>query len=237
MDTKALSFALLDEKVSQYIKDTDTDERPGKLERWSMAVGWVGGGVGLVVAKVLSGRLALVLAVIALVVELIGLGIGMAFLIRRELRSFRRPHVQFSHELDHAYGFYCELVTSLSAFPKAELQRRLRYLKARKATLMYRTGLFTGSMERLGVLPILAALYVQFKDWEFGNWASLWANVHLVGGLLLWALLLAYLVAWWLIRLRSRLDVYEALLDEALEEGACSGSLGQSLDQCAARTG
>jgi hypothetical protein len=39
--------------------------------------------------------------------------------------------------------------------------------------------------------------------------------------------------SWWLIRLRSRLDVYEALLDEALEEGACAASLGQSLDQCA----
>jgi hypothetical protein len=237
MDTKALSFAFLDEKVSQFAKDTDIDERPGKLERWSMAVGWIGGGVGLVVVKVLSGRLALLLSVTALVVELVGLGIGVAFLIRRELRSFRRPHAQFSRELDQAYGFYRELVTSLSTFPKAELQRRLRYLKARKATLMYRTGLFTGSMERLGVLPILVALYVQFKDWEFGNWASLWANVHLVGGLLLWALLLAYMGSWWLIRLRSRLDVYEALLDEALEEGACAGSLGRNLDQCAAPTG
>lgn len=233
MDTKALSFALLDEKVSQYIKDTDTEERPGKLERWSMAVGWIAGGVGLISAKALSGRLALVLAASALVVELIGLGIGVVCMIRREWRSFRLPHAQFSRELDQAYTFYRELVTSLSKFPRAELQRHLRYLKARKATLVYRTGLFTGSMERLGVLPILVVLYVQFKDWEFGNWASLWANVHLVGGLLLWALLLAYMGSWWLIRLRSRLDVYEVLLDEALEEGACSGSLGQSLDQCA----
>lgn len=106
MDTQPLSFALLDEKVSQYIRDTDTEERPGKLERWSMAVGWVGGGVGLILAKVLSGKLALVLAVSALVVELIGLGIGMACLIRRQLRSFRRPHVRFSRELDQAYEFY-----------------------------------------------------------------------------------------------------------------------------------
>lgn len=218
MDASSLSFALLDEKVSEYIKDTDTEDRPGKLERWSFVAGWTAGGVGLVVSKVLSGKLALALLVGALVVELVGLGIGVACGIRRESRSFRRPHAEFSRELDHAYGFYSQLVTFLREVPTAELQRRLRYLKARKATLVYRTGLFTGSFEHLGGLPILVALYVQFKDWEFGNWASLWANVHLVGGLLIWALLLAYLVSWWLIRLKSRLDLYEALLEDALAE-------------------
>jgi hypothetical protein len=216
MDASAFSFALLDEKVSKYVKDADVDERPGKLERWSMGVGWIFTGVGLVVSKVSSGKLALVLVSGAFVVELISFAVVAVCVVRRELRSFRRPHAEFSRELDQAYGYYRELVDSLSQVPVVELQRRLRYLKARKATLAYRTGLVAGGLERLGVLPILVALYAQFKDWEFGNWASLWAHVHLVGGLLIWAMLLAYLVSWQAIRLRSRLDIYEALLDEAL---------------------
>lgn len=224
MDTTPVSFALLDEKVSQYIKETTGDDRPGRLERWSMAVGWAAGGLGLVLSKACSGKPALVLASTALAVELIGLGIGLACMIRREWHSFRRPHTQFSKELDEAYTFYRGLAGSLSVYGHSELQPRLRYLRTRKASLEYRTGLFSGSMERLGVLPILAVLYVQFKDWKLGDWTSLWSSVHLVGGLLLWSLFLAYMASWWLIRLRSRLDAYEALLVEVLEQKAAQAA-------------
>jgi hypothetical protein len=218
MDPNPLTFALLDERVSQYIKETSADDRPGRLERWSMVVGWTAAGLGLVLAKTLNGKLAVVLVFAALAIELLGLGVGLICMIRREWRSFRQPHAQFSSELDQAYTFYRGLASSLSGYACSELNRRLRYLQTRKASLEYRTGLFSGSMERLGVLPILAALYVQFRDWEFGDWTSLWQNVHLVGGLLLWSLFLGYMVSWWLIRLRSRLGAYEALLIEALEE-------------------
>jgi hypothetical protein len=220
MSTEPISFVLLDEKVSQYISDTDApNDRPGRLERWALIAGCAAGGMGLVLAKLLTGKLALHFVTGALIVELTGLATSVVCMIRREWCNFRRPHAQFSRELDQAFDYYVKLVTFLRMHPKVELQRRLRYLKARKSSLAQRTGLFSGNMERLGVLPVLAVLYVQFKDWSFGDWTSMWNNVHLVGGLLLWALLLAYLASWWLVRLQSRLDVYEALLVEALEEG------------------
>lgn len=219
MNAEPISFSLLHEKVSQYVKETEApDDRPGPLERWALVTGCAAGGVGLVLVKALSGMLVVQLSVVALILELAGLATSLVCMFRREWRGFRRPYAVFSHELDQAFHHYVRLVASLRVHPRLELQRRLRYLKARKASLAYRTGLFSGNMERLGVLPILVVLYVQFKDWRFGDWASTWNNVHLVGGLILWALLLAYLGSWWLIRLQSRLDVYEALLAEALEE-------------------
>jgi hypothetical protein len=42
--------------------------------------------------------------------------------------------------------------------------------------------------------------------------------VHLVGGLLLWMLFLAYLLSWWLVGLGTRWDAYEALLIEATHD-------------------
>jgi hypothetical protein len=81
--------------------------------------------------------------------------------------------------------------------------------------MTFRLGLLTGGVERLGVLPVLIALYFQFKDWKFGYWQAL-GQVNLAGGLLLWALLLLYLGGWWLIRLKLRLDTYEMLLAEAV---------------------
>lgn len=153
-------------------------------------------------------------------IELIGIGLWLALMIRREWRDFRKPHAQYACELDQSYTAYCALASSLSAFPEPELRRLLRYLKVRQDSLVYRTGLLGGSLERLGLLPVLGMLYVQFKDWTFGDWASLWSSVHLVGGVLLWAIFLAYLASWRLVRLRMRLDVYRAFLEESLEERA-----------------
>ena len=61
---------------------------------------------------------------------------------------------------------------------------------------------------------MLAILYVQFKDWRFGDWQAI-GQVHMLGGLLLYALFLAYLLSWWLVGMGTRWDAYEALLIEA----------------------
>jgi len=220
MDATPLSFALLDEKVSRYVEATTSEERAGKWERWSMVVGFASGGVGFLLTKILTGRPALVLLSIALVMELIGLGIWLVLSMRREWRDFKMAHAQYARELDESYTSYRELACELNAYPQVELQRVLRYLKTRRNSLAYRTGLISGNLDRLGLLPALAMLYVQFRDWTFGDWTSLWSSVHLVGGSLLWAIFLVYLGSWSLVRLRMRLDVYQAFLEEALEEAA-----------------
>ena len=71
-----------------------------------------------------------------------------------------------------------------------------------------------GGVERLGILPLLLALYLQFKDWEWGDWGML-AEVNLIQGLLIWALVLVYLSGWRLVRLHARVESYERLLIEA----------------------
>lgn len=223
MDPAPLSFALLDEKVSRYVEATASEERAGKWERWSMVVGFASGGVGFLLTKILTGRPVLVLLGVALVMELLSLGFWLVLSMRREWRDFKMPHGKYARELDQAYTSYRELAYSLNAYPEVELRRLLRYLKVRRNSLAYRTGLFSGNLDRLGLLPVLAMLYVQFKDWTFGDWTSLWSSVHLVGGSLLWAIFLVYLGSWWLVRLRMRLDVYQAVLEEALEEAtACA---------------
>lgn len=82
--------------------------------------------------------------------------------------------------------------------------------------MTHRTGVFMGGIERLGVLPVLLALYLQFKDWEWGDWAML-AEVNLVQGLMILALLLAYLLGWYFVGLNARMDAYEQVLAEASE--------------------
>jgi len=214
MPDSPLSFASLEERLRDYVKST-TSPKEGRLLWWITVIGFAGGGAGVAAANVVGGWLGMIVALSGLLLELLGLAavLTIAFLDAR--RTFVRHRQQYSRELDAAYVGYRQLVDWLCSFPPQEVARRQRYLRDRKATLGYRLGLFTGGMERLGVLPVLVVLYLQFKDWGFGDWHAL-GQIHLIGALLLWALLLAYLIAWLLVGVKSRIDFYDALLTEAI---------------------
>lgn len=80
-----------------------------------------------------------------------------------------------------------------------------------------RMGLVYGGFQRLGIFPVLVALYLQFRNWELGDWASAF-DVNLVAGLLIWMMVLMYAAGWLLIGLRTRLDTYVNLLEGAVRD-------------------
>lgn len=213
MTNEPLTYALIEKKIDQYAKDVG-DDKPGVVERlafWTTMVLWM---PLLLAAQFVKSRATLLVLAACTVLLLIALGVGMVCFVRREWRTFHRRHDKLSRELDRDYDQWRELVTAMRRFPRAELARRLRYLSTRKSSLAYRMGLVTGSVQRLGILPLLAILYVQFKDWRFGDWQA-FGQVHMLGGLLLWALFLTYLLSWWAVGLGTRWDAYEVLLIEA----------------------
>ncbi|WP_426687606.1 hypothetical protein [Rhodanobacter ginsengiterrae] len=216
MGDEALSYALIEKKIERYVREI-ADEKPGRLERCAtlMALGLL--AVACVAAPFVKTVAALRFLQADLALCLISMLIGFGYFVRREWHTFHRRNDKVSQELDHDYEQWRLIVAELRCFPRPQLARRLRYLSARKSSLAYRMGLFTGSVQRLGVLPLLAILYLQFKDWRFGDWQA-FGQVHMVGGLLLWALFLAYLISWWLVGLGTRWDAYEALLIEAIHD-------------------
>jgi hypothetical protein len=215
MDTqRRLTFELLDQKIDDYVGLT-TRNQAGPLERWSFYLALAAAGVGAVSGPLVGGNAGGWITLIALVVELAAFAVAVGLMVRREWAQFAKAERMFAQELDQDYLMYRGYVAWLREFPRFELIRRLRYVRDRKGTMSYRLGLFTGGIERLGVLPLLVALYLQFKDWEFGDWNAL-SEVNMIGGLLLWGLLLVYLGSWWLIGLRNRIEVYEALLADAV---------------------
>lgn len=216
MTNELLSYALIEKKIAQYVKDVG-DDKPGIVERLAFGTTMVSWMPLLLATQFAKSRTAVFTLAACTVLLLIVLGIGMVCFVRREWRTFHRRHDKLSRELDRDYDKWRELVAAIRRFPRAELARRLRYLSGRKSSLVYKMGLFTGSLQRLGILPLLAILYVQFKDWRFGDW-QVFGQVHMVGGLLLWMLFLAYLVSWCLVGLGTRWDAYEALLMEATQD-------------------
>ena len=208
-----LSFPALNAALDDYLARTG-GTKAGPWERWSLIVGIAGGGLGMLLGSVLSGKAGVIVALSGLAVEILGIGTTVCLQVRRDWRQFRDARREHARHIEEGYTQYQQLVQQVRVSPLEQRHLRLRYIRDRRATMHERLGLFTGGMERLGVLPLLVALYLQFKDWQWGNWNA-FANITLVQGALALWILVAYALSWYMIHLRVRVQAYELQLAEA----------------------
>lgn len=216
--TDELSFRWLHARVQDYAAK---GHRPSasNLVRRSLWIGIGMGGLGLAISalsKWIPQPLALLLIVACLVAEVAGLGLSLFLMVRRELPQLTRAREAHADEMDGDFAAWQRLVGELRQFPITKREAHLRFVTTLRQNMGERMGLLLGGIQRLGVLPILIALYLQFRDWQWGDWAGAF-DVNLVGGLLIWAMLLLYAGGWYLVGLRARLDLYVSLLEESLK--------------------
>jgi hypothetical protein len=221
-----LTFERMDEMMDAYVADTKGSSSSTN-ERRALFAGVAGAGFALIATALSPEYLPRWWAVGGVALELGGFAAYLGFFLRREWRGLRNSRRDYAKELDQDCGKYTEYVQQLRNCSRGQRDYLLRYIQARRKVMHQRMGLVTGGMERLGILPLLAVLYVQFKDWRFGDWAA-FGEVTFVQSLLALALLTIYLASWQLIRLYIRTESYELLLVEAAaqdeEVGFCQGS-------------
>ncbi|PZQ12883.1 MAG: hypothetical protein DI564_12625 [Rhodanobacter denitrificans] len=191
-------------------------EKAGRWERGSFLIGLAAIGLAIAAGLIVPGRSGAVIVFSCIVIELAALSVTAWLWLRRNWSLFRHPTRSFAHELDADFVHHRRLVAALRRFPVAQLEARLRYLRARRQLMQQGLSLFSGGLERLGILPVIGVLYLQFRDWRWGDWARL-ADVNLLQALLIWALLLVYVSGWRLVIVHRRTAVYEALLAEAAQ--------------------
>ncbi|PPU76050.1 hypothetical protein XcuCFBP2542_11675 [Xanthomonas cucurbitae] len=199
--------------MAHYTQVTE-QSRAGPVERWSLAIGLIGAGVGILAGVLLDGKAGSYLAVFGLVTELTGFLISAALTVKREWRGFRRPYADHAEQMEREFHQYQSIVAALRRFPLEQRRRREAFMRDRRSNMHDRLGLFTGGMEKLGFMPVLLALYLQLKDWRWGGWTVL-SKITLIQGVLAFSLLFAFATSWHLIRLRMRVQSYEQLLVEA----------------------
>lgn len=208
-----LAFERMDEMIDAYSEATK-GATPSRTESYAFVAGVMGTLLALV-ASVASPRfLASGWAVAGVLLELGAFSLFLVLFFKREWRNFRNNRRDYAKDLDRDYAKYVAYVRQLRQYPRSQRDELLRYIQARRKVMHYRMGLITGGMERLGVLPLLAALYFQLKDWRFGDWTAL-GEVTLTQGLIALALLVLYVGSWQLIHLYTRTESYELLLAEA----------------------
>lgn len=215
----SLTFAWLHDRVQQYVAD-EPSERPSRIERWSFWFGFGMAGLGLassLLTRWFPPSVVGTVAIICLVAELAGIALAMTLMLRRELPKLFRLRKSDAFEMDVAYGKWERVIAELRRFPRVERETRLRFVSGRRTRMGDRMGIIFGGVQRLGIFPVLIALYLQFRNWKWGDWAGAF-DVHLVAGLLIWAMVLLYAMGWLLIGLRGRLDRYVDLLENSLKD-------------------
>lgn len=209
----SIDFPDLNNVLDQYLQRIN-EPKSSRLERWSLIAGIGGAGVGLLLGTTLPGTSGSLALYGGLIIEMAGFALHAALIAKRDWRQFRYARAHHAEELEAGYQQHQRIVHLVRGFSLEQRKRRLRYVQDRRATMHERLGLFTGGMERLGVVPLLLAFYLQFKDWRWGDWKTL-TSITFTQALLAFALMLAYTIFWHLIFLRARVHAYESLLAEA----------------------
>ncbi|KRD31902.1 hypothetical protein ASE35_13080 [Lysobacter sp. Root916] len=214
-----LTFAWLYQRVQGYLIESQRGT-PTKLERRSFWFGIGMAGIGLGAAALqhwIQPVVAFWIALVCVVAEVVGLAVSVVLTLKRELPQFSRPRETHAAEMDLEFDIWQGAVADLKRFPTPEREARLRFATALRNSMNDRMGLLFGGIQRLGIFPVLVALYLQFRDWKWGDWAGAF-DVNLVAGFFILLMLLLYAGGWLLVGLRIRLDTYVNLLEDSLQE-------------------
>ena len=120
-------------------------------------------------------------------------------------------------QLDHDIVQFRELTVWLRRYPTDQLAEHLRFTRRVQTRLSAKIALMAGSLDRLGIAPLLIALGIQIKavvDWGQTPYWQIMLGLFLA---------IAYMVALMAAFMRLRLQLYETVLEEALESRASPG--------------
>jgi hypothetical protein len=235
VEQRQLTFSWLYEEVQKRAGES-IYPKPSGGEKWSFRLGLLAAGLGLLAAAlpetILPARQATLVAFVCLSVEIGGFLTGWALIAKREWRQYAKPRLSHAREMDADFGHWLNLINELRQFPPKQLEERLRFVCALRQRMNERMGLMYGGLQKLGPFPVLIALYLQFRDWEWGDWAGAF-DVNLLGGLLIFAMVLMYTVGWLLVAIRTRLDTYVSLLESAFNgSDRMTGTRGSRITLC-----
>jgi hypothetical protein len=215
MTNNTLSYSELEERI-RAIPDGPASalNTPSWIFAWN-AIGSVGLVLGLLpslLIKLMDPQMWMVdVARAGIWIAGIGFLPGFARNILTIARSMLRWRTEQPQQLDHDLGHFRTLAHELAKFPKPLLSEHLRFTQAVHTRLTAKLMFLAGGLDKLGILSILFALGVLLKAYDDLAAIPFWQAVV---GLFV---VVTYLIAMMGALMRLRLQLYEAVLTEALE--------------------
>lgn len=212
MDSATLTFSTLNERIDALPDHKSLAIAPNKRQRWGYVIGFSAGFIGLIAIKALPNSMATVIfTTAAMIIEIAALSIALIPPRPWRFPSFAKERCEFAEQLDFDQRHYDQLLAWLVTFPKARLETMAEYASQRHEQLKDKYPLVSGGLEKLGALPVVAALYLQFKDLHWPphpTWPELFLGLILVS--LYWGSLL-------LASVRFRAQLFVVLLTRAAQ--------------------
>lgn len=106
---------------------------------------------------------------------------------------------KFALDLDCYFLKREQILAWLSSLPVTELERRREYIESRLHSMIDRYAILFGAVDRLGMLPLMAGIFIQLTAIE-----RISAPILIFGG----ALVVLYAMAIWMTRFKLQLQGY-----------------------------
>lgn len=168
------------------------------------------GALAVALVHLVPASLQLRILYVGLVLEFLGFGLYVVRELASEARWLRDPRMNFAADLEDDFRRHNELLAWLRAQPQNTLRARALYLSDRRVRLSNRLSVIFGGIDKLGILPLLAAAYLQLKGGVTPTGISMWEGVAAL------LLLGTYAIAHLGLRLQRQVELYIALFDSAL---------------------
>jgi hypothetical protein len=212
MESPKLTFAALDARIEALQEYPPDQTIFPKKAQWGFAMGVIGGLFALLCVKLLPGNAiyTAVLVAIGVAVETIGVILAAISQKPKKWPTFANERRDFAERLDFDLPDHLALVEWLRTFPFDQRETLSKFVSHRHDRMKEKLPLLTGSIEKLGALPIVIALYLQFKNMHWPPHPS-WVEIFLI-----FVLVLGYWLSLMQISVRLRLQLYETLLSKAL---------------------
>jgi hypothetical protein len=215
MEASALTFTSLDERIEAMPEHPSYQIMPSRRVQMGNAIVAVSGISALLLGRISSHAPWVVFVMLALLAIEIG---GLIVVITAQLPSlkltFANQRREYAETLDFDMPHHDKLISWLRSFPKERLNAMSSFANHRGERFRSKLPLLTGGVEKLGALPVLIALVVQFKDMQWPPHPS-WMQIALFAGLMF-----SYWLCLLMLSQRFQLELYGALLRKALEPHA-----------------
>ncbi|MES2490350.1 MAG: hypothetical protein V4607_11200 [Pseudomonadota bacterium] len=215
-----LSFTAFDQRIASCLPN-DYGPLVNKREKIGILILLVGALIAAISTIYLPSKIAVGFAIAGLAIEISGGLLAIISGAGKELKEMWNRRPIFAAQLDQESQGFNQIVAWLKTYPESALEEKLQFSRKRLEPLTKRSGFLLGGVERLGFLPVVVALYLQFRGF------TLTGPVDInTGGILLGLIiLLLYFVGLWSISIRWQLEGYIRYLEMATNQTSSEAKL------------
>jgi len=159
-----LTFKALNERIDQISEHPSVAIGISAREKYGYATALLAVALFFLSMKVLPDKLyTLVIACALLLVELVAVAITLIPHWPPRFPSFRSEWKEYADQLDYDFGHYGELMAWIVQFPRDHIADLADYAEMRQERFREKQPLLLGGVEKLGALPVLIAVAMQFR--------------------------------------------------------------------------